>query len=332
MTIAIVLLFWTLPFSQPHGPTRTVTVLSDCECAQSAISFDISSLEKIILEPEAILQDPEGFWQEDEAYRLVRKWHDRISQPPDLERWRAQMADHCKLSTAERESHSSLAAARRLATIESKFAEDAVTHLCSFLPPDADLTTTINFTTDIMASGFQMDGKIVMHIVNHDLLNMFVHEVFHRGFASTYKKYVTAEIETNPLPLMYLSLQNEGMATYSAYMAVEQFPQVGQVGRDDVATDYDLLGKPDEVLRLLGRLNQLLREADSLSSDELRTKSWQLGVRERAYYVVGAYMAQQIDRKIGRQALIETIKNSPPSFVTAYNSICEPDLRLVEPD
>lgn len=303
----------------------------DCPCLLSSLGFDVSSVEKIILEPEKILENPDQFWKDDDAYVLVASWHEQINQPPDLKQWQKWIKARCELSQLQRQNDPQLVAARKLNNMEKKFVKDAVPFLCSFLPPDADLNTTIYFTTDIIAAGFQQRGDIVIHILNYEILNLFVHEVFHRGFSDIYKKYVSDEIETDPMRLMYLSLQFEGMATYVAYKGLDIFPQIGEVGESLVATDYDLLSKPDEVTRLYQELYRLFLEAGDMEPDELRERAWQLGVRDRAYYVVGAYIAGLIDRELGRSALIETIKNGPASYVKAYNSFAQRNMIIPEP-
>ncbi|UCC75031.1 MAG: hypothetical protein JSV86_10935 [Gemmatimonadota bacterium] len=285
-------------------------------------------MEQIILHPETILEDPERFWREDQAYQLVELWHDAINQPLDMDKWREGVERLAALPQSERESHSQLEAARRVAAIEERFVEQVVPYLCKWIPSDADLSTTIYFTTEIIAAGFQQRGDVVIHILNAELLNLFVHEVFHRGYASTYRRYVSSEFETDPRRLMYLSLQNEGMATYVAYRAIELFPQIGEVGQSLIATDYDLLENPEEVANLHSRLRRLYQEADQLTADELRSRSWEIGIQERANYVVGAYMAQTIERELGRGALVETIKNGPQSFVAAYNSVAPKERQI----
>jgi len=302
----------------------------DCPCLRSTVRFDVSSVEKIILQPEKILEDPGRFWQQDEAYQLVRKWHDRTNQPLDLDGWRQGIEAIRDLTLLEREIHPQLVAARGLADVGPSFASRAVPYLCEFLPPEADLSTRIYFTTDIMAAGFQESGHIVIHILNHELLNLFVHELFHRGYATTYRRSGNPQPETDPIRLMYLALQNEGLATYVAYRGMTEFPEIGQVGRSLVAGDYDMLSKPGEVARLHAGLGQLFGEAGQLNPDELRTRSWQVGVRERAYYVVGAHMAQVIDQELGRPALIETIRKGPSSFVETYNSLVEDSQKIPE--
>lgn len=307
---------------------RSATDTAACPCLHSTVGFDVSSIEKIILEPEEILEDIDRFWREDEAYRLVGQWHAAINQPPDLDGWRKRIEEIRDLPRSEREEHPHLVAARNLAGIEEAFVAKAVPFLCAFLPPEADLSTTVYFATEIIASGFQQSGDIVIHILNHKVHNLFIHEIFHRGYASIYARSGNPQPETDPIRRMYLAIHNEGMATYVGYVGQTEFPEVGEVGQSLVAGDYELLSDPREVKRLHRELNQLLREAPQLEPDKLEKRAWELGVNQRAYYIVGAYMAQLIDDTLGRRALVETITRGPRAFVESYNNIADKELML----
>ncbi|UCD94571.1 MAG: hypothetical protein JSU69_00530 [Candidatus Zixiibacteriota bacterium] len=302
-----------------------------CPCLESSVRFDISSMEKVYLHPEKILADPEKFWQDDDAYRLTQIWHKEVYLELDKENWIKEIEKISGLSQSERENHPEYRAAKNLAKIEKQFVSKAVSHLCEFLPDEADLSTTLLFTTKIMAAGFQREGNIVINILNHDVLNMFVHEIYHVGFAHIYKKYVTEELETDPLKLMHLQTQIEGMATYAGYKGLDEFPEIGNKEKTLVARDYELFSNPDEIKRLRAALVQLYREAADLEPDEIRSRSWELGNNQRAYYVVGAYMAESIDKKAGREVLIETIKNGPRAFLDAYNAVADDDMKIILP-
>ncbi len=316
--------------AQAAGDPARLDGATECACLRSVVQFDVSSVEKILLRPEEILEDPDRFWKEDEAYELVARWHARTEQPLDLEAWQKQIEAIRDLPLAERENHPQLIAARGLAAIEDTFVAGAVPHVCAFLPPEADLSTTIYFTTEIMAAGFQESGDIVIHILNHELQNMFVHEVFHRGFVSVYRLSGNPNPETDPIRRMYLALQNEGIATYVAYEARAVFPQIGEVGRSLVAGDYDMLESAEEVDRLFNELVGLLSEAPDMAVEELQQRSWEVGVRRRAYYVVGAHMAAAIDKALGREALIGTISIGPLAFLEVYNAVVTEGRRLPE--
>lgn len=303
---------------------------ADCPCLQSKVRFDVSSVEKIILYPEKILADPDKFWKEDDAYQYLQQWHDRINQPPDLEKWRHGIEKLRDLSQSKREKHPQLIAARNLDAIEESFVVRVVPYLCGFLPPEADLSTTIYFTTEMISAGFEASGNIVIHILNHEVHNLFVHELLHRGVASM------QQLSDNPLrslgifERMYWNLYNEGYATYVGYAGREEFPHIGKVGYSLVAGDYKMLDEPEEIERLHAGLCKMFREAGTMDTDSLQNLSWEFGVNQRAYYVVGAYMAKTIDETLGRQIFIETLKKGSQAFLKTYNSIADDKWKIPE--
>jgi len=118
-------------------------------------------------------------------------------------------------------------------------------------------------------------------------------------------------------------LQNEGMATYVAFKAVAMYPAAAE-------KDYQLLANPADVIDLRNKLNGFFERATSLPADELQKRSWDIGVMQRAYYIIGADMARTIEGKAGRRALIDTITKGPRSFVTTYNALVPAADRIVE--
>ncbi len=312
------------------GDAEKPTAGVESPCLRSRIRFDVSSVEKIILNPEAILEDPERFWKEDKAYQLLAGWHDRIQQPPDLEKWRRGIEKLRDLPKGEREKHPQLVAATKLAGIEKSFVARATPYLCSFLPPEADPGATIYFTTEMISAGFAEGGSIVVHILNHEVHNLFVHELFHRGMGSLPSLPGDPQRSPGMTAQMYWTLYFEGLATYVGYAGRKEFPQIGKIGQSLVAGDYDMLDRPEEVRRLHSGLGRMFREAGSMDPDALRDLSWEFGVNQRAYYVVGAHMARTIDENLGRGALIETLVKGPRAFLDTYNDLVEEDWKVPE--
>ena len=113
------------------------------------------------------------------------------------------------------------------------------------------------------------------------------------------------------------------MATYVSYKALAMYPAAGE-------KDYQLLANPEDVVNLRRQVNALFMQAASLSQDELQKRSWDIGITQRAYYVVGADMARIIEGKAGRRALVETIDRGPRSFVATYNSLVPAAERVAE--
>ena len=303
-----------------------------CDCLQSKIRFDNSSLEKIVIHPEEILNNPDSFWISDSAYQLVKLWHQRVSLPIPMDQWKTWIQSFKDISVEEREKNSQLIASRNMLKKEKEFNEKAVLYLCSFLPKDCPINTTIYFTTAIMASGFQMENSIVIYGANSDKDNLFIHELFHQGF-DRYKPINLEKGSKNfTLNQIYNDLQNEGMATYVGYRALYEFPNYDPDPKRD---DYGFLQDTLIFERLHDLLNTVLKKVPSLletekGQKELQDTLWQIGSMDRAYYVIGCYMAKVIDEKLGRQALVETISTGPQSFLHKYNSLVDDKLKVFD--
>jgi hypothetical protein len=306
---------------------------SNCSCLQSKIRFDDSSLEKIVLYPEDVLAHPDAFWASDSAYRLVKLWHQRVSFPLPMEQWKVWVQSFKNLPVEEREKNSQLIAARTTLKKEKEFNEKAIPYLCSFLPKDCpNISTTIYFATAIMASGFQLGDNIVIYGANSDKDNLFIHELFHLGFNKCKPIRDDYGTKDSTLNQIYNDLQNEGLATYVGYKALNEFPNYDPDPKRD---DYRFLQDNVTFNRLHDMLNKVLKKAPLLigteaGRKELKDTLWQVGSTDRAFYVIGCFMANTIDEKLGRDALIGTISKGPQSFLLAYNSLVDKKLLVFD--
>lgn len=122
------------------------------------------------------------------------------------------------------------------------------------------------------------------------------------------------------------------MATYVGYRALYEFPNYDPDPKRD---DYGFLQDTLIFERLHDLLNTVLKKVPSLletekGQKELQDTLWQIGSMDRAYYVIGCYMAKVIDEKLGRQALVETISTGPQSFLHKYNSLVDDKLKVFD--
>jgi hypothetical protein len=293
-------------------------------CTSAHIVFDASSVEYIFLRPEDVLAKDERFWEEDSAYRLAKLWHKLNNVPIPLAEWRKDITQLVSTPSAERSTHAVFTLARALADSHGEFMNRALPHICSFLPKtDVKLDTTVYFTAYTRARGFMMNDNIVINIMHpywhgdrQHLLNAIAHEIFHIGYGrnpATQALQTLARQNDDRFHQLGRQLQNEGMATYVAYKALSMYSATAE-------KDYELLANPADVMELRRKLNALFGEAATLSGEEMQKRSWDIGVMQRAYYVVGADMARMIESKIGRKALIDTITKGPRSYITTYNA------------
>jgi hypothetical protein len=299
--------------------------------ASAHIVFDVSSIEHIFLRPEDILANTERFWKEDGAYRLAKLWHESNNIPIPLDEWRENLKRIVSTPASERSAHPVFALGKALADSHAEFMKQALPHLCSYLPDtDVRLDTTVYFTAFTRARSFMTHDNIVVNIMSpywkgdrQHLLNAILHEIFHIGYGRNPTSQKLASKTDDRFYGMLRPLQNEGMATYVAFMAVAMYPAAGE-------KDYQLLANPADVIELRRKLNALFEQAASLSADELQKRSWDIGVMQRAYYIVGADMARTIEGKSGRKALNETITKGPRSFVATYKALVPAAERIVE--
>jgi hypothetical protein len=282
----------------------------------------------LVLHPEEVLADPDAFWTSDSAYKLVKQWHQNISFPLPMEQWNKWMQDLKDTPVNEREKNPQLVAAQTTIRKEKEFNERAIPYLYSFLPKDCpQITTTIYFTTAIMASGFQMGINIVVYGAHADKDNLFIHELFHLGFDQYKQKRLCADHQDSLISQIYHNLQNEGMATYAGYKALTEFPHTRT---DMLKDDYKMFENMEDVKSLLNTMNNLLEKSFTLTEKELNDSLWQAGSVDRAFYVVGCFMSKTIDDKLGRNTLVETITQKPVYFVQTYNSLVDENMRVFD--
>ena len=153
--------------------------------------------------------------------------------------------------------------------------------------------------------------------------NLMLHEVYHIGYGYNRSNRLEYDLENNSLYNILDALQNEGMATYTSYKALDIYPT-------DNEDDFKLLEDSDKVNSLLHDLNEFFEKADKMNPDDLQNEGWNIGVVKRGYYIVGAFIANTIEEKLGRNLLLNSIEQGPRSFVSVYNSIADNDLKLYE--
>lgn len=303
-------------------------------CSDWHIDFDASSAEAIILDPEAIVADFGKFWESDEAYKNVQWWHELRHQPADLERYKSRISNHCNRPVEIRNQHPALLLTRQLLIEGEEFKAKAIPHVCSFLPKrDMVLTSHIYFTAAVSQSGFAISDKedyLVISVTDPywegsktTIQNAMVHELFHTGYNQSLNHWRDADFPSETARNLLTKLHSEGLATYVAYQAASIFPAPAE-------KDFRLLNDISEVKSRLRKLNRLFRIAQSLSSDQLRGESWKVGVEQRGYYVVGAFMAKTIDEKGGRDLLIETLTKGSGFFIQSYNRLTDNRLRVFD--
>lgn len=295
------------------------------------IDFDMRSVEKIILHPEDVLKNEDEFWTTDEAYKLLVRWANNNSRTLSRDDWRDAVRKLTLIPESQRKNNKIFVAVKEVYDNKQKFIDAAIPHILSFLPKSVpDCGTTIYFTAETPGTGFMTNGKIVMNLgasrLKNDIgymQNLLLHEVYHIGYGYNRSNRLEYKLENNSLYNILDALQNEGMATYTAYTALNIYPTENE-------DDFKMLEDKNIVEALVHSLNDFFIKAERMTPDELQKEGWNVGVSQRAYYVAGAFMAKSIDEKLGREALLGTIEQGPRSFVTVYNSTVDENLSLYE--
>ncbi len=297
---------------------------------QSTIQLDNSSLQKIVLHPESILEDPEAFWQNDPAYQLYQQWHQMVGAPVDMEQWTKGLQLFVETPQEERPQNAQLLLSQKAMNPEKikAFNDRAIPFLYAFLPENTpSITTTIYFTTAIQSNGFQMNNDVVIYGENADKENLFIHELFHRC-----QRALSPISERNPefqaLDQLYLLLWAEGTATYVAQQALKEFPTVDPL----LQRDYQLLQDSTSTDRLREKLNELYQSAALNTIDQkiLLGQFIQIGVMQRAFYMVGYHMAATIDGQLGRDTFKKALLHGPKYFIEQYNAVVEEEEQVVD--
>ena len=299
-------------------------------CLESKLFLETGTLEKIVRHPEAVIGEGGAFWDNEPAMVHVKGWSEGTGVRIPYMRWWTRVGEMAKLSEEDRSRHPLLLMTDSIVAMKDDFLIDAVPHVCSFLPDHIDFSIPVYFTAFVPPRSFVSGGIVINVSASYwkgnveNILNNLTHEIFHVGYSHMRRERTEAPLENTQLYGMLDYLQNEGIATYVGYEALPLFPAPDEV-------DYRLLENPDDVNRLLREVNDLFSQVGTVSDEELQRLSWQKGVTERGYYIVGAHMARAIDSKLGRTALIETISEGPLSFVTTYNSLAGEEERVQIP-
>lgn len=300
-------------------------------CPDSVLTFDTSALERLVRQPERVLEDEEAFWEGEPAQQYVEAWAEGNGFSVSRERWRALVAEFAQLDETSRLGSPLKLATDAIIDGRDEFLSDALPHVCEFLPSQIDTGVPIYFTAFIPPRAFVTGGIVINAAAPYwrgnpdNILNALVHEIWHVGYSRL--RAGRSEVPTEDARLYGIldQLQNEGTATYVAYLAQADFP-----APDD--TDYPRLDSGDAVDGSLASVNQILRKVGATTERRLDRLSWRVGVEDRAYYVGGAHMARTIDASLGRAELIATLTRGPRSFVEAYNSVAGAARRIEVPD
>jgi hypothetical protein len=306
--------------------------------SQTSVSFDVSSIDKIRREPELVLADIQGFWQTEAPYIATKKW-EPPGYPLNYKEFERIVSGLAAEDEETRVRHDWFVFAERIIQAAPDFRARGLHHVRAYLPEETVLEARVLLACFIFLgqpeprfspNAFVVGKDIVINasskywdsqvpIVLHEL----VHELVHVGYHCHQRTLPLEDAKTNRDMVDHIlwQLQNEGLATYVAYRARTAFP----TPKDQ---DYRLLDDNQEVKRLLSEVNGLLQQAMTKPPTEIRQEVIERGISQRAFYVVGAHMARQIEEQVGKQALVSTVRSGASDFASMYEAIAQDGWRL----
>ena len=294
------------------------------------ITIDAEAAQLLIEWAQCDTVSPPDVWRSMPAYVLTRLWAKSNALPdPDIEVER--ILNDIALSSRRNSNETLVVQAQKLMMSllnqHQTFTDIVIPHLQAYLPSGTPINGQIVFALFIPAYAFTWIGddanSIVINLTasfwewNPDrVFNLLVHELYHIGFAYHQMGESVAEVSTVEALIENIlwQIQNEGMATYVAYLARPEGLSI---------EDYRLLDNSTEVCACFGMVQHLLAELSQMDSKgipEFRKRIWSDGIKSRAFYVVGTFMARRIEEQMGRSSLIRTIKSGAQSFFEKYSA------------
>jgi putative zinc-dependent peptidase DUF5700 len=296
------------------------------------ISFD-DSASRYVLEnaANALTKERDSIWDTYEGYRITLVWHEGSSYPVTWKVWERGLNNFIKDPSLIRKT---LELSDSLISKTHRENKSIAQLISSYLSTNEPIEASVYFVAFTAPYAFCVEqNKIGIDITGHEwnfdtdcVLNITIHEIYHVGFRinSPDYKYILADPTDAEsfLKYNYAYLQNEGMATYVGYKALDLFPS------DYKHDDYLLLEDDSKVRNAISQINMLTEDTKTTPIDSLLKKSWDIGIMERAYYVAGAYMAKVIEEKYGTEHLGKLVSKGSLQFAREYNAIASDEYKI----
>jgi hypothetical protein len=202
--------------------------------------------------------------------------------------------------------------------------DNALTEMQEYLPPTLDLDCylylMLGYDIGIVSQGDALLnlGHPLFHQESRELLYFAMHEVHHVGYTHLHPFFTLEELTTlqDLRQAIQYSTHLEGLAVYTPL----QRRLTDQVLTH---TDYPvLLNAPERDKRVhhyFDIYNNLSKTPDRpLQPSDFEVFDIMSGQQQRLWYITGAHMAQTVDTKLGRDALLHTISAGSANFFKIY--------------
>lgn len=201
-----------------------------------------------------------------------------------------------------------------------------IKELYNYLPDgfvfDCTLYLHIGYDIGIVAEGDALlnVGHEIFHQNKRELIYFALHELHHVGFTRYYNPIRSlSEIHTKSdlVNLIEGLTHLEGTATYAIK---EMRERENQLSFFDYEVLNDLEKRTTSVEEYFEIYNQY-KNAENLAVEKSDFEILEImsGKKKRLWYITGAHIAEQIDKKNGREELNRTIQNGPETFFEKYS-------------
>jgi len=298
------------------------------------VFFDISTIDKIFKNPNFVLEDVQNFWKTEPVLIAEKKW-EPPGYPIHYGEFERRVRELSKQDQAERIKNANYQFALKIQQSVPEFRKKGLDHLLSYLPKDFVLKSKVllgcfiylgNPEPRFSPSAFVVKNTVVFNVSHKvwkfktsEILHLLTHELVHVSHHHYHKTLPLQEADTRQKLINHIlwKLHNEGMATYIAYTVQDSLPTEDE-------RDYKLIENIKELKDRFGMVNELLKKAGKEPLKKMHKSVIDLGITKRAFYVTGAYMAREIEKKIGKNALVDAFSKNEANFTQLYNSIATP--------
>lgn len=302
--------------------------LSETQEPRIDISFDSSAVDYVSQNPEIALDHTNETWRRFEGYQLVLDWHEMQAVPDPHRVYNRRLS---RLIKAQDESYVAFASDIKEFYTENK--DEVIQHITRYLPEDVAFNARAFFVMFTVPYAFSLSDTLVMDVGSRRwkqntnyLMNILIHETYHIGYDIKSPDRIGFQPKTREefVHKVLSVIQNEGMATFVAYEALELFPS--EIRHED----YDGLEAATKIIEAVGQINELLARTTDDNVQEMEQEAWRTGIAPgRAFYIAGAYMAKVIKENKGLDFLVDLIEKDSKIFVQEYNSLVDEDFNVM---
>lgn len=300
------------------------------------IVFNDSAARYVLENPQRAILEKQEIWDNFKGYQLVKAWHKKNNVPEinyivHINEVLPYLFPNQDTSLIRNDL---LKLMQNVQELERRNHDTISKHILSYLPYKRGYNANIYFVALSSPNAFSDKNNLVIEICNPNhkknagwILNLLIHEVFHVGF-NQYKPDIRLLTDSTPtnknmfIKNMYVDIQNEGMATYVGYKALELIPSTNK------NNDYLLFENDSSIIEAISQVNALIERSKYESIDSLNKVAWDIGVSQRAYYLTGAYMSKIIEERLGREHLANLILKDSKVFFMEYNDLATKEYKI----